>query len=78
MQLCNNSHNGIKLALIGSRDSDASPEQVELVSAHAKCMNAILNQLATVILPEQVELVHSQSEFKVSIIYKHFRVSYRT
>ena len=35
MQLCYNSHNGIKLALIGS--SDALPEQVELVSTHAKC-----------------------------------------
>ena len=61
MQLCYNSHNCINLALIESSDSDALPEQVELVSAHAKCMNAILNQIATVILPEQVELVSAQS-----------------
>ena len=50
MELCNNSYNGIKLALIGSSDSDALPEQVELVSALAKCVNAILNQTTTVIL----------------------------
>ena len=50
IQLCNNSYNGIKLALIGSSDSDVLPEQVELVSALAKCINAILNQIATVIL----------------------------
>ena len=41
MQLCYNSHNGIKLALIhvGSSESDAIPEQVELVSANLKSMN---------------------------------------
>ena len=61
MQLCNNGHDGIKLALIGSSDSDALPEQVELVSAHAKYVNATLNQIATVILPEQVKLVSTQS-----------------
>ena len=61
IQLCNNSYNGIKLALIGSSDNDALPEQVELVSALAKCINAILNHIATVILPEQVELVNAQS-----------------
>ena len=37
MQLCYNSDNGIKLSLIGSSDHDAHPEQVELVSTHAKC-----------------------------------------
>ena len=56
MQLCYNSDNGIKLALTGSSDHGGLPEQVELVSAHAKCMNINLNQIATVILPEQVEL----------------------
>ena len=61
MQLCHISHNGIKFALIGSSDNDALPEQVELVSALAKCINAILNQITTVILPEQVELVNAQS-----------------
>ena len=50
IQLCNNSYNGIKLALIGSSDSDVLPEQVDRVSALAKCINAILNQIATVIL----------------------------
>ena len=35
MQVCYNNHNGIKLALIGSSDRDASPEREELVSAHA-------------------------------------------
>ena len=50
IQLCNNSYNSIKLVLIGSSDSDALPEQVELVSALAKCVNAILNQITTVIL----------------------------
>ena len=61
IQLCYNSHNGINLALIGSSDSDALSEQVELVSAHAKCMNVILNRIATVILPEQEELLNAQS-----------------
>ena len=32
------SHNGIKLALIGSGENDAVPEQVEIVSAHAYVM----------------------------------------
>ena len=72
-ELCYNSHNGIKLAPIGSSDNDALSEQVKLVSVHAKCMNAILNEIATVFfLPEQVELVSAQSVFNVSI--KHFFV----
>ena len=40
MQLCYSSHNGIKLALIGSSANDELPELVELVSAPAECMNA--------------------------------------
>ena len=37
------SHNGIKLTVIGSGESDVLSEQVELVSAHAwLCMNTNL------------------------------------
>ena len=36
MQLWYNNHNAVKLVLIGSSDRDASPEQEELVSPHAK------------------------------------------
>ena len=62
MQLCNNSYNGIKLALIGSSDSDALPELVELVSTHAKCVckcNPESNNYSD--STEQVELVNAQS-----------------
>ena len=78
MQLCYNSDNGINLALIGSSDRDALPEQVELVSTHAKCISINLNQIATVVLPEQVELASAPDEYKLNVNVKHFHVSCRT
>lgn len=45
-----NSHNGIKLAPIGSKKGGALSEQAELVSTHAKCMNTNLMEVLSIFM----------------------------